>query len=81
MDYSFDGLSIEESLKIIVDLINPKERRKHEREKQINEVEMAMQVLLRKVRADHKLLTKYVEEVKGNRKKDVLNLKRETHEI
>jgi Fe-S cluster assembly ATPase SufC len=75
VDYNFDGLSIEESLKIIVDLIDPKERRKHEKEKQLNEVEMAMKVLLRKVQADHDYLERYVNEVVAGRQKDKFNIK------
>lgn len=67
VDYNFDGLSIEESLKVIEELADPEERRRHEREKQLNEVEMAMKALLRKVREDHNLLVRATEEIKAKR--------------
>lgn len=73
MDYNFDGISIEEALKIITEeMSDPKERRKHEREIQLNEIEMAMKILLRKVRKDHEILEHVVEEIVARRCDNVL---------
>lgn len=70
MDYNFEGLSVEEALKVITEIIDPKERRSHEKEKQLNEVEMALKVLLRKVRREHEFLERVVKEIKAGRMKN-----------
>jgi len=72
VDYSFEGLPVEEVLKVIVDLVDPKERREKEKERQLNEVEMAMKQLNRIVREQHEILERIVKEISKTRKADVL---------